>query len=712
MLEAHPRDSRGQARRGWWIPVVIVGLAVWVSPSLAETGAGAAGPEGPGSSVDGTPQATPPPTGKIEAVALRQDGTRAVLTVRGSGDVAGDLFDLGDGTVALNFVNVGLAHAAEGRAEPSTAGPIRRLDVFRSLADDGRDVRVVVDVAAGARAHLERNGGAFDLIVEAPADAVAAAAETAHPAAAAAAPEPSPAAPVAAAPERAPAKPDTAVAVALPAPADANPVAPAAKSVSRHGPAVQPVLSDLDGTTAKPAAADATAEATPAVANQSVTGFFQPPSKYVGERISIDVQDAEIQNILRLISEISGLNLIISDQVTGRITIKLKDIPWDQVLDLILKTKNLGKEREGNIIRIAPLDVLEKEQEARLRSQERQGKLDSVILKIIPVNFATAKDLLAKLQQVASKREDASIDVDERTNSLIIKDTDRVVEVMTDLVRSLDTPTPQVLIEARIVEATLNFSRNLGIQWGTGYVASPETGNPTGLRFPNTVTVGGFPTGKGQTGGQQGLTSLVSGPSGNPLIVNLPAPVSTDSGGVLGLSLQSIDDTFTLDLIISALEDSGHGRLISSPRIITIDNKEAKIEQGFDIPFRTVSEQGAQVSFQEAKLELAVTPHITPDESIIMKIKVNNDTPDFSQTVEGNPLVARKSAETEVLIRNGQTAVIGGIFQISTDINRSGVPWLNDIPVLGVFFRKNGESEQKNELIVFITPTVIKRVEG
>ena len=283
---------------------------------------------------------------------------------------------------------------------------------------------------------------------------------------------------------------------------------------------------------------------------------------------------------------------------------------------------------------------------------------------------------------------------------------------MTDLVHSLDTPTPQVLIEARIVEATLNFTRNLGIQWGTGYVASPETGNPTGVNFPNTVTVGGFPTGKGQGGQSQGLTSLISGPSGSPLIVNLPAPVSTDSGGVLGLSLQSIDDTFTLDLIISALEDTGHGKLISSPRVITIDNKEAKIEQGFDIPFRTVSEEGAQVSFQEAKLQLAVTPHITPDESIVMKIKVNNDTPDFSQTVEGNPLVARKSAETEVLIRNGQTAVIGGIFQINGTINRSGVPWFNDIPVIGVLFRKDSEQEKKNELIVFITPTIIKRAEG
>ncbi|MFN7952250.1 MAG: type IV pilus secretin PilQ [bacterium] len=624
---------------------------------------------------------------------MSQESKRAVLTVRGAGALTGELFDLGEGTVALNFVNVSLAHDVEGRTDPTTAGPIRHLDVFRSLADDGRDVRVVVDVAAGAVAHLETREGEATLIVEGPQSAtpevVAQAAPPQTPAPAVQEPrEPSPAV----AEVRAPAQ------------------APAASPKARSARGSAAVLSDIEGTVAKPAAETG---ATPVVSNESLTGFFQPPSKYVGERISIDVQEAEIQNVLRLISEISGLNLIISDQVTGRITIKLKDIPWDQVLDLVLKTKNLGKEREGNIVRIAPLEVLEKEQEARLRTQERSSKLEAVILKIIPVNFASAKDLLAKLQQVASKRDDASIDVDERTNSLIIKDTDRVVDVMTDLVHSLDTPTPQVLIEARIVEATLNFSRNLGIQWGTGYVASPETGNPTGLRFPNTVTVGGFPTGKGQTGGvQQGLTSLISGPSGNPLIVNLPAPVSTDSGGVLGLSLQSIDDTFTLDLIISALEDSGHGRLISSPRVITIDNKEAKIEQGFDIPFRTVSEEGAQVQFQEAKLQLAVTPHITPDESIVMKIKVNNDTPDFSQTVEGNPLVARKSAETEVLIRNGQTAVIGGIFQIDSDVNRSGVPWFHDIPVLGLFFRKDSEREQKNELIVFITPTIIKRAEG
>lgn len=701
MLEAHLRSPRGQVRQRWLTAFLLIALTVTAARvhAAVEPGAEAGAAQVENQSSEVAPRAALEPVGRIEAVTLQQDAQRSVLTVRGAGAVAGELFDLGDGTVAINFMNVALSRDAEGRADSKSTGPVRHLDVFRSLADDGRDVRIVVDVAPGSKSRIDSDKGVVRLIVESPTPVAAV----------------EPPAPVAAA--------EVSVAAATPvvaAPAPTAPVvaaapiveeAPVAKAAPARRVARPAVLSDIEGAAAKPAAAES--GATPVVSNESLTGFFQPPSKYVGERISIDVQDAEIQNVLRLISEISGLNLIISDQVQGRITIKLKDIPWDQVLDLVLKTKNLGKEREGNIVRIAPLEVLEKEQEARLRTQERAGKLEPVILKIIPVNFATAKDLLAKLQQVASKRDDASIDVDERTNALIIKDTDRVVEVMTDLVHSLDTPTPQVLIEARIVEATLNFTRNLGIQWGTGYVASPETGNPTGLNFPNTVTVGGFPTGKGQAGGQtQGLTSLVSGPSGAPLIVNLPAPVSTDSGGVLGLSLQSIDDTFTLDLIISALEDTGHGKLISSPRVITIDNKEAKIEQGFDIPFRTVSEEGAQVSFQEAKLQLAVTPHITPDESIVMKIKVNNDTPDFSQTVEGNPLVARKSAETEVLIRNGQTAVIGGIFQINGTINRSGVPWFHDIPIIGILFRKDSEQEKKSELIVFITPTIIKRAEG
>lgn len=703
MLEAHLRSPRGQVRQRWLTAFLLIALTVTAARvhAAVEPGAEAGATQVESQSSEVAPRVALEPAGRIEAVTLQQDAQRSVLTVRGAGAVAGELFDLGDGTVAINFMNVALSRDAEGRADSKSAGPVRHLDVFRSLADDGRDVRVVVDVAPGSKSRIDADKGVVRLIVESPTPV--AAVESPAPVAAPAA--------------------DASVAVATPVVASPAPVAPvvAAAPVAEEAPVAKPapvrraprsaVLSDIEGAAAKPVAAES--GATPVLSNESLTGFFQPPSKYVGERISIDVQDAEIQNVLRLISEISGLNLIISDQVQGRITIKLKDIPWDQVLDLVLKTKNLGKEREGNIVRIAPLEVLEKEQEARLRTQERANKLEPVILKIIPVNFATAKDLLAKLQQVASKRDDASIDVDERTNSLIIKDTDRVVEVMTDLVHSLDTPTPQVLIEARIVEATLNFTRNLGIQWGTGYVASPETGNPTGLNFPNTVTVGGFPTGQGQTGGQtQGLTSLVSGPSGAPLIVNLPAPVSTDSGGVLGLSLQSIDDTFTLDLIISALEDTGHGKLISSPRVITIDNKEAKIEQGFDIPFRTVSEEGAQVSFQEAKLQLAVTPHITPDESIVMKIKVNNDTPDFSQTVEGNPLVARKSAETEVLIRNGQTAVIGGIFQINGTINRSGVPWFHDIPIIGILFRKDSEQEKKSELIVFITPTIIKRAEG
>lgn len=706
MLEAHLRSPRGQVRQRWLTAFVLIALTVTAARvhAAVEPGADTGKAQVDAQGAEATPRAALEPVGRIETVTLQQDAQRSVLTVRGAGVVDGELFDLGDGTVALNFMNMALSRAAEGRADSKSVGPVRHLDVFRSLADDGRDVRIVVDVAPGSKSRVDAEKGLVRLIVESPTPV------------AAVEPVPAPA------PSVEVADPAGVVAVAsaaAPAIAEVPALKPAPALVGEAGDVAKPaparksrpvVLSDIEGAAVKPAAVEG---ATPVLSNESLTGFFQPPSKYVGERISIDVQDAEIQNVLRLISEISGLNLIISDQVQGRITIKLKDIPWDQVLDLVLKTKNLGKEREGNIIRIAPLEVLEKEQEARLRTQERSAKLEPVILKIVPVNFATAKDLLAKLQQVASKRDDASIDVDERTNSLIIKDTDRVVEVMTDLVHSLDTPTPQVLIEARIVEATLNFTRNLGIQWGTGYVASPETGNPTGLNFPNTVTVGGFPTGQGQTGGQtQGLTSLVSGPSGAPLIVNLPAPVSTDSGGVLGISLQSIDDTFTLDLIISALEDTGHGKLISSPRVITIDNKEAKIEQGFDIPFRTVSEEGAQVSFQEAKLQLAVTPHITPDESIVMKIKVNNDTPDFSQTVEGNPLVARKSAETEVLIRNGQTAVIGGIFQINGTINRSGVPWFHDIPVIGILFRKDSEQEKKSELIVFITPTIIKRAEG
>jgi len=418
--------------------------------------------------------------------------------------------------------------------------------------------------------------------------------------------------------------------------------------------------------------------------------------RYTGRKISLEFKDADIHNILRLIAEVSNKNVIAAEDVTGKVTVRMINVPWDQALDVVLETKGLGKVSIGNIIRIAPADKLRKEEEERLTHEEAKRKLEDLVTKIVQVNYSRASDVSAQVKGFLTPR--GSVSVDERTNSLIIKDVSRNTQEAIALVRTLDTPTPQVLIEARIVEATDDFSRSLGVQWGGRGRMGAELGNATGLYFPNSVT--GF-------GAAQSIPLTEGFPN---YAVNFPAPVGATAGSALGFVFGSLNNAFTLDLRLSALESQGKGKVISSPRVATLDNNPAKIQQGLSIPFETVSAQGTQTQFIDAVLSLEVTPHITADKSVIMKIKAAKNAPNTSiRSVGGVPSIDKKEATTEVLVKNGETTVIGGIFQITSAESRSGVPLFSKIPLIGWLFRVTTKEEKKTELLVFITPRIIER---
>jgi len=280
-----------------------------------------------------------------------------------------------------------------------------------------------------------------------------------------------------------------------------------------------------------------------------------------------------------------------------------------------------------------------------------------------------------------------------------------------ELVRSLDTQTPQVLVEARIVEATSRYLRDIGIQWGGDATFSSATGNPTGVAFPSSVGVaGGATDNQTPTAGLSAFDRTVANPN---FAVNLPAVVGTGAGGAIGLTLGSINNTVNLGIRLSAAESTGMIRIISSPRVLTLDNKEARISQGTLIPFAQVSAQGVQTTFQEAKLQLLVRPHVTADGSVAMHVKVNRDEPDFTQTSpRGDPTILKREAETELLIMDGHTAVIGGIYTRNTGRNLDQVPFFGDIPLLGLLFQRRRTSDSRGELVIFLTPRIVNRAEA
>jgi type IV pilus assembly protein PilQ len=415
--------------------------------------------------------------------------------------------------------------------------------------------------------------------------------------------------------------------------------------------------------------------------------------KYTGHPISMDFKDGDLQDIFRLFADISGLNVVVNPGVSGKVTLKLTEIPWDQALDLILKTNGLGYQREDNVIRIARLSDLQKEEAERRKladEAELAGELSEVLK---PISYARAKALADVVKKSGAVSRRGSIQVDERTNTIIIKDLPRFLERAKALINELDRPTRQVEIEARIVVTTRNFSREVGIQWGFLNKQTPRYGNSRSDSFPNTLTVGGAAD----------PTQL--GPSVGQYVVNLPATAPTSG---VGVSMGNIIGSFNLDAALGALERQGRGRILSTPKITTQDNQEAEIKQGLQFPILVEQNNTVTLVYKDATLTLKVTPQITEAGTVILNVTLENNAADFSRTVRGAPSIQVQEAKTVVLVNDGETAVVGGVYKSQQANGRNDTPLLSKIPLLGYLFKSRSWSSENQELLLFITPHIVK----
>jgi type IV pilus assembly protein PilQ len=411
---------------------------------------------------------------------------------------------------------------------------------------------------------------------------------------------------------------------------------------------------------------------------------------FIGRKLSLDFKDADVKNILRLIAEVSNLNIIAGDDVAGKITMRLVEVPWDQALDIILQSKNLGMTQVGNVVRIAPREALKREIQAELEARRAKERLEDLVVELIPVNYATAKEIMPQVKSVLSDRGD--VKVDERTNTLIVKDISKSIPAVKNLVKSLDTKTPQVLIEARIIEASVGFQRELGVKWGF-------------LAGGGKATVGG---------GMGGTSNLTTPATPTHTVLDLPAVARTAVPGGIATSgiIEAIFSRGTLkvlDIAISAHENQGDIKIISSPKIATLDNKEASIEQGLRIPYLKLTTEGTVTTdFIDANLKLTVTPHVTNDGNIKMVLKVKKDAPDWSHTVEGVPMIDKKEAISEVLVKDNGVVVIAGVYSIEKSSGEDGIPLFNKIPLLGWLFKREVKDDLRRDLLIFISPKILK----
>jgi len=414
--------------------------------------------------------------------------------------------------------------------------------------------------------------------------------------------------------------------------------------------------------------------------------------RFPGKRISLDFQDAEISSVLRLIADVSGLNMVVGESVKAKVTLKLLNVPWDQALDLILKLNNLGQIREGNILWIDTLANITKLRDDAAKAKDANLKAEDLVTRIMYLNYADAAKSVDVAKSNLSTR--GEIKIDSRTNSLVVRDIADNLAKVEKIVRDLDQRTPQVQIEARIVQASKAFARGLGIQWGISGM--------TGTR--NRLSTEG--------GHGQGPITVNLGASGaaftqaSDFLVNLPSLVVPSS--TFGLMIgKFLGTSGTLDMRLSAGESLGLSKVVSAPKIITIDNKPAKIEQGSQIPFATTSLQGTQTTFVDATLTLNVTPHVILHANTVrLEIKATKNSP--GPPVAAGTTILKKEATTEILLRDGETTVLGGIFEELRTDDMSGIPWFNRIPFLGWLFKNERVVVSQSELLIFVTPTILK----
>ncbi len=437
-----------------------------------------------------------------------------------------------------------------------------------------------------------------------------------------------------------------------------------------------------------------TLEVKPVTPEEEALARLKKP-EYTGARLSLNFQDIEVRAVLQLIADFTGMNLVTSDSVQGNVTLRLKNVPWDQALDIILKTKGLAMRKTGNVILVAPSEEIAAREKQELESQQKVKELAPLFTDLIQVNYAKANDIaeLLKAEENSLLSERGSVTVDERTNALLVRDTADKLDEIRRLVSKLDIPVRQVLIESRIVVASNNFSRDLGVRFG--FAGVEELNNDTT----------GFTA--GSLSGTDGMVSSAPPPITLPGLdnrLNVNLPVQTPAGQIAFAVLGS---DFLVDLELSAMQAEGEGEVISSPRVITANQYEAVIEQGTEIPYQQAASSGAtSVTFKKAVLSLRVTPQITPDDRIIMDLQVNKDNK--GEVFQGVPSIDTREVRTQVLVGNGETVVLGGIYEETRNNTVNKVPFLGSMPLIGGLFRQTTRQDDKRELLIFVTPKILK----
>jgi type IV pilus assembly protein PilQ len=419
--------------------------------------------------------------------------------------------------------------------------------------------------------------------------------------------------------------------------------------------------------------------------------------RYTGEPISVNLKDVDLKDFFRLIHEISGLNIVLDPNVKGSLTLVLDDVPWDQALDIVLQNNGLDRRLEGNVLRIATRDTFTNEAEARRKQAEAQALAVDKVQVTHFLSYAHAQDVMPIIKKFLSQRGDVM--ADPRTNALIITDIPSTLPDIQRLLGQLDRKTQEVEIEARVVSATRNFARDIGVQLGFGWGNGPSAVGGAGAAGNSPLLIGGIPNPAYFTTGT-GTAGL-----GIPLFSNLPA-----NGPTSGISFSNATSAYRIDAILTMAENRGLLKILSRPRIVTQNNIGATVKQGVKLPVVTSAQLGGPptTTYVDAELRLQVTPQITVENTIFLNVDVENTTPDFSRTVAGNPTLLTQQATTQVLVTDGGTVVIGGVIQTQNSVSVFQVPLLGDIPILGNLFKHRSVSTTTQELIFFITPKIVQ----
>jgi type IV pilus assembly protein PilQ len=653
-------------------PIAVATEDLPVDPPVAEEAPPIPAPA-PVMELEPAPRAT-----RILAVAREEGGGLPTFTVRADGSLKYQDFTLpGPDRLVVDFADV--AANESFRLLEVNQGPIQRVRMGQFSAASPKVARLVVDLTEKTPYRIEEGSSEIRIVFGEEGE-----------------PQPPAHAPLA----------------ALRSPEPAEPLAP----MPGPEPEATPVPVALEPLSLpplpEPQAADELPGDLPPVPTDDSIGMACGQTGDLGTPISLDFKDGDLQDIFRLFADISGLNVVVNPGVSGKVTLKLNEVPWGRALELILKTHGLGCVLEGNVIRIARLTDLEREEEERRKLDEAKalaGDLEDFTKRI---SYAKAGTLSEVLRQAGALSARGQINIDERTNTIIIRDLPTYLEQAQTLIGELDTATPQVEIEARIVVTSRNFVRDIGVQWGFGWEASARYGNATNVTYPNQMVLDGqaiqpnvgFPSGDSiGPGGPSSGTGI--GFPARGYAINLPA---TSVNSALGISTGNLLGNFNLDLALTALERQGRGRLLSTPKVTTQNNTAAEIKQGIQIPIQTVANNTVTVTFKDAVLTLRVTPQITDAGTVILNLEVENNSADFANLVNGIPPINTQSAKTIVQVTDGQTAVVGGIYQSQEFLNRESTPFLGKIPILGYLFKNKRVDMTNNELLLFITPRIVK----